>query len=64
MRSVKVILWTAAICSTLLAVLLIWNESEVTCEMFYCKLFETLFMLVAIALTREATEIELEEDEV
>lgn len=62
MRSVKLILWTAAIFSALAALLLVWNESKTTCGEFYCKMFETLFMLVAIALTKEAASIELEED--
>lgn len=40
------IVWT--ICSTLALVLLIWNEDKTTCGITTCKVFETVFLIVAL----------------
>jgi len=63
MYGVKVLLFTAAICSALAAIMFIFNDvtiKENIGEFFY-KTYTILFMLSAIVLTKEATSIIIEE---
>ena len=57
MKSLKLLLGTAAIASLACALLLLWNESEVTCGYTTCKCFETMFIIVSLALTREVSSL-------
>ena len=64
MYGVKVILATAAICSTLAAILFVWNSDAIISNIgeFFYKTYTILFMLLAIVLTKEATSIVIEKD--
>ena len=64
MYGVKVILATAAVCSALAAILFVWNSDAIISNIgeFFYKTYTILFMLLAIALTKEATSIVIEED--
>ena len=53
MKLVKFILATSAISFAVAAILLIWSESKVTCDIITCKVFETVFMLASLILTKE-----------
>ena len=59
MRGVKVILATAAICSALAAIVLVWNNDTIISNIgeFFYKIYTSLFIILAIALTKEATSI-------
>ena len=53
MKLVKFILAISAISFAVAAILLIWSESKVTCDIITCKVFETVFMLASLMLTKE-----------
>ena len=53
MRLVKVILVVSAISFAIAAILLIWGESKVTCDIITCKVFETVFVISSLILTKE-----------
>ena len=53
MKLVKFILTVSAICFAVMAILLIWSEDKVTCDVITCKVFETMFICCAIGLTKE-----------
>ena len=55
MKLVKFILATSAISFAVAAILLIWSESKVTCDIITCKVFETVFVISSLMLTREIT---------
>lgn len=57
MKLVKLSLISACIASLVLAILLLWNESEVTCGVTTCKVLETMFIIVAVATSKEAASI-------
>ena len=57
MLGVKVLLGTAALCSALLAVLMLWNEEALSCGYYTTKCLETVFIISAIMLTRETTKL-------
>lgn len=57
MYAIKLILAIAAICSALCAVLLLWNESKVTCGYTTVKVCETLFIATSLLLTREEAKL-------
>lgn len=59
MYGIKVLLTMAAISSALCCLILMWNESSVTCGYTTCKLFETMFFVVALALTREVSTLKV-----
>ena len=59
MKALKVLLFTAAICSALLAVLLLWNEAETTCGELTCKVVETMFIITSIVTTKEGCSINI-----
>ena len=53
MKLVKFILATSAISFAVAAILLIWSESKVTCDIITCKVFETVFVISSLVLTKE-----------
>ena len=57
MRLVKLSLISTCISSLILAILLLWNESEVSCGYTICKVMETMFIIVAVATSKEAASI-------
>lgn len=57
MLGIKVLLGTAAFCSALLAVLMLWNMESLSCGVTTAKGMITVFTVTAVALTREASLI-------
>ena len=57
MKLVKLLLLSTCISSLILAILLLWNESEVSCSYTICKVMETMFIIVAVATSKEAASI-------
>ena len=57
MTSIKVLLGTAAFCSALLAVLMLWNIEALSCDIITAKCFITMFIISAIVLTKEVAAI-------
>ena len=57
MTSIKVLLGTAAFCSALLAVLMLWNIEALSCNIVTAKCFITMFIISAIVLTKEVASI-------
>ena len=59
MYGIKIILATTAICSALAAILFVWNNDAIISNIgeFSYKTCTILFMLLAIASTKEATSI-------
>ena len=57
MLQIKLLLSVGALSALICALLLLWNESKVTCGMTTCKLVETMFIVVSLVLTREVSKI-------
>ena len=57
MKLVKLLLLSTCISSLIAAILLLWNESEVSCGVVTCKVIETMFICVAVATSKEAASI-------
>ena len=57
MKLVKLLLLSTCISSSIAAILLLWNESEVSCNVITCKVIETMFIIVAVATSKEAASI-------
>ena len=57
MRLIKLSLISTCISSLIAAILLLWNESEVSCCVITCKVIETMFIIVAVATSKEAASI-------
>lgn len=53
MKLVKFMLVISAISFAVAAILLIWSESKVTCDIITCKVFETVFVIASLLLTKE-----------
>ena len=53
MKLIKFILVLSAILFAVMAILLIWSEDKVTCDIITCKLFETIFVISSLILTKE-----------
>lgn len=53
MKLVKFMLVLSAISFAVAAILLIWSEDKVTCDIITCKVFETVFVISSLMLTRE-----------
>lgn len=53
MKLVKFMLVLSAISFAAIAILLIWSEDKVTCDIITCKVFETVFVISSLILTRE-----------
>ena len=57
MKLVKLLLLSTCISSLIAAILLLWNESEVSCGVVACKVMETMFIIVAVVTSKEAASI-------
>lgn len=57
MRLIKLSLISTCISSLIAAILLLWNESEVSCGVVTCKVIETMFIIVAVVTSKEAASI-------
>ena len=57
MKLIKLLLLSTCISSLIAAILLLWNESEVSCGVVTCKVMETMFIIVAVATSKEAASI-------
>lgn len=57
MKLVKLLLLSTCISSLIAAILLLWNESEVSCSVIACKVMETMFIIVAVTTSKEAASI-------
>ena len=57
MRLVKLSLISTCISSLIATILLLWNESEVSCGVITCKVMETMFIIVAVITAKEAASI-------
>lgn len=57
MRLIKLSLISTCISSLIAAILLLWNESEVSCGYTICKVMETMFIIVAVTTSKEAASI-------
>ena len=53
MKLVKFMLVVSAISFAVAAILLIWSEDYVTCDIITCKVFETVFVISSLILTKE-----------
>ena len=53
MKLVKLTLVLSAISFAVAAILLIWSEDKVTCDIITCKVFETVFVISSLVLTKE-----------
>ena len=64
MYGIKVILATTAICSALAAILFVWNSDAIISNIgeFSYKTCTILFMLLAIASTKEAASIVIDKN--
>ena len=57
MFGVKVLLGTAALCLAILAVMMTWNIESLSCGITAAKVLITMFIILAISLTKEATKL-------
>ena len=57
MYGVKDLLGTAAFCSALLAVLMLWNLEALSCGTTTAKCLITVFIISAIVLTKETATL-------
>ena len=57
MKLVQLLLLSTCISSLIAAILLLWNESEVSCGVVACKIMETMSIIVAVATSKEAASI-------
>lgn len=57
MKLVKLLLLSTCISSLIAAILLLWNESEVSCGVVTCKVIETMFIIVSVVTSKEAASI-------
>ena len=57
MKLVKLLLLSTWTSSLIAAILLLWNESEVSCGVVACKIMETMFIIVAVISSKEAASI-------
>lgn len=59
MKLVKFMLVISAISFAVAAILLIWSEDYVTCDIITCKVFETVFMCCALGLTHDVAKMKV-----
>lgn len=57
MKLIKFTLALSAICFAVIAILLIWSEDVVTCDIITCKMIETILICCAIALVNEIAKM-------
>ena len=63
MFGVKVLLGTAAIASVIAALTLIWFDTEFVFGVTAAKVYASMFVLLAVAATKECLTIEIEDYE-
>lgn len=63
MYGVKVIFGTAALVSIIAAWALIWFDTEFVFGVTASKVYASLFVLLAVTMTKECCSIEIEDDE-
>lgn len=63
MFSVKVLLGTASLCCLIVALLILWNEEELSLTFFEIKCSETLFILASIVLAKDYAGIKVNRNE-
>ena len=59
MRTSKLLMSVVAICALAMALLMLWNEESFSCELFWVKVFETMFIFVGVIASIEATKIKI-----
>lgn len=59
MKLIKFTLALSAICFAVMAILLIWSEDIVTCDIITCKVFETIFICCALGLTHDVAKMKV-----
>lgn len=57
MNAVKLLLLAQSVSALLCLLLLIWNESSVSCGTTTLRLFETMFAIVSVYTMREQAKI-------
>ncbi len=57
MNAVKLLLLAQSVSALLCLLLLIWNESKVSCGTTTLRLFETMFAIVSVYTMREQAKI-------
>ena len=57
MYGIKVLLGISALCSALLAVMMLWNMEALSCGVTTAKVFITMFIISAIVLTKETAKL-------
>ena len=57
MNAVKLLLLAQSVSALLCLLLLIWNESSVSCGTTTLRLFETMFAIVSVYTMREQTKM-------
>ena len=60
MKNITFILKISAICFAIIALLLIWIESELTISLFNCKMLESILVICSLMLVKEYKELENE----
>ena len=63
MYGVKVIFGTAAIASVIAALMLIWFDTEFVFGVTAAKVYASMFVLLAVAATKECLTIKIEDYE-
>lgn len=58
MKNIIFILKISAICFAIIALLLVWIESELTISLFNCKMLESVFVICSLMLVKEYKELE------
>lgn len=58
MKLVKLNLIIVATFSTIAAIILLWSESKVSLGLIECKILETIFVLLAVLVTREVCKMD------
>lgn len=59
MYGIKVLLSSAALSCILAAVILLWLEDKANCDIFICKIIETILIIVGAGITKEVSKIKL-----
>ena len=63
MYGVKVIFGSAALASIIAALMLIWFDTEFVFGVTASKVYASLFVLLAVTMTKECCSIKIEKDE-
>ena len=57
MFGAKVLLSSAALSAVICAVIMVWNLESLSCDVTIAKVLMTMFIICAVILTKEATEL-------